>query len=463
MPNKFSLSMLLFLTIMGCSVEAPEISEVEGATGGIGVVRPTTDSSEVGSSDSGAENLEAEACIPTVNQISFFEQLPNMFLAADENDAGIERARSGDFNGDGHMDMIITRIVFGTEIKSPISILLGDGTGKFSEETDALFAGENPSAKHPAIVLIRDFNGDGIDDAYIGDSGMDAPPHPGTQNTLILSGEGGTMTEASSNLPERSDQTHGGAAADIDLDGDVDIFLANLGGGGVQNYLLVNNGKGEFSIGDGRIPEEVRNTIINWYTAASFADINNDNFPDLILGQGDPDKKSHVALNDGEGSFIGPLIELPDTPLGNTDLVLDIQAVDMNADGYQDLLMVYTTGDYVGRYVQFLVNNGDGTFSDETEKRFDLSIEGTWVRFIQLADMNNDDFMDMTVGFLGEISRLYINDGFGRYEESQLNFDGGDLAIGDFDEDGWLDYVVSGSGFGSSPEFHATFINNGCN
>jgi hypothetical protein len=429
---------------------------------GIGVIRPTTNASGVGGADSGTDGSGAQSCTPSIDQITFVEQLPNLFLEADANDAGIERARSGDFNDDGHMDLIITRMVFQTEIKSPMSFLLGNGTGIFYDGTDELFTGENPTAKHPAVVLIEDFNGDGVDDAYIGDSGMDAPPFPGTQNTLILSNGTGGMTEASSNLPFRSDQTHGAAAADIDLDGDVDIYVANLGGGGVQNYLLINDGNGVFSFDQSRIPEEAWNTLINWNTAAGFVDINNDGFPDLIMGQGDPNKKSHVVLNDGQGSFITPLIELPDTPLGSTDLVLDIQSADINFDGYVDLFLVYTTNDYVGRYIQFLINNGDETFDDETEARFELSTSGSWARFLQFEDMNNDGFLDITVGFLGEVSRLYINDGSGNFQEAKLNFDGGDLAIGDFDEDGSLDYVASGNSIGSSPEFFASFLNTSC-
>lgn len=455
MNKIFGLSFILLLALSSCSSsnDTADYSEINPAE--TSSISPTTDSSETSNSNS-------RDCSSSLNQLTFVEQIPNLLMAADSNDAAIERVRSGDFNNDGHMDLIITRIVFGTEIESPISILLGNGLGEFSDETQTVFSGEKPYAKHPAIVLINDFNGDGVADAYIGDSGMDAPPFPGTHNTLILSTAEGGMKEASSNLPLRSDQTHGAAASDIDMDGDIDIYVANLGGGGVQNYLLINDGNGVFSFDQTRIPDEARNTLINWNTAASFADINNDDYPDLILGQGDPNKKSHVVLNDGQGSFSTPLIELPDTPLGYEDLVLDIQSADINNDGYVDLFMVYTTGDYVGRYIQFLINNGDETFDDETETRFKLAISGSWARFLQFADMNNDGYLDITVGFLGDVSRLYINDGSGYFQEASLNFEGGDLAIGDFDGDGLLDYVINGSGFGSSPEFHATFLNSSC-
>jgi|APSaa5957512622_1039677.scaffolds.fasta_scaffold141054_1 hypothetical protein len=50
------------------------------------------------------------------------------------------------------------------------------------------------------------------------------------------------------NLPNIKDFSHGSTAADVDGDGDIDIWVNSLGVGEAYPYLMLNNGKGKFTI-----------------------------------------------------------------------------------------------------------------------------------------------------------------------------------------------------------------------
>ena len=191
-------------------------------------------------------------------------------------------------------------------------------------------------------------------------------------------------------------------------------------------------------------------------------DINNDAYPDLVLGQGDAGKFSHVYLNDKNGGFNSSSVELPISALGENESALDINPFDFNNDGWTDLLIIYTTNDYTAKYMQILINQRGESFEDQTAQRISQTTSGSWIRFARMADFNQDNAMDFIVGILGNKSVLYLNDGMGKFVKAPLGFDLYDFAIGDYNQDGWPDLINSGSAYQGSPEFHATFINQGC-
>ena len=98
-----------------------------------------------------------------------------------------------DFNGDGHQDILIAHPdSHDAQHTFPVTILLGDGHGGFTDGTGSIFAGDVPRTQYPRQIVIADFNGDHRPDMFIADTGDDNPPFPGYQNTLILSAPGGT-------------------------------------------------------------------------------------------------------------------------------------------------------------------------------------------------------------------------------------------------------------------------------
>ena len=120
------------------------------------------------------------------------------------------------------------------------------------------------------------------------------------------------------------------------------------------------------------------------------------------MGQGDPNRDSHVLLNDGSGKFSEVGTPLPSSFFAPNQNVVDISPGDINNDGFVDLLVVDTDGPtYNGWHIQVLINNqGDGTFSDETKARLKKSGSSKgWMFWADLIDLNMD----------GKVNQLDLN------------------------------------------------------
>src|SRR5262249_24035201 len=155
------------------------------------------------------------------------------------------------------------------------------------------------------------------------------------------------------------------------------------------------------------------------YTRSLFVDVNGDHAPDLVLGADDHTVDSRVLLKDGSGHFHDAPATLPPKPLGPGSILISLASFDVNGDGRPDLVAGFTPGDpfYVGRRLQVLIGNGDGTFRDETEQRLPTQDSGQgWPYAIRVADFNGDGFLDFTVDvnhYPVETAPIYLNDGKG--------------------------------------------------
>jgi hypothetical protein len=124
--------------------------------------------------------------------------------------------------------------------------------------------------------------------------------------------------------------------------------------------------------------------------------------------------------------------------------------VDYDGDGWLDIYLVsYSTRPQAdGRPVgdALFRNNGDGTFTDVTEK---AGIRGARRGMgLAVADYDNDGRSDVYVSAYGE-SVLYHNEGGGRFRDATARAGLRDRRWGcsttflDYDRDGWLDLFVS--------------------
>jgi hypothetical protein len=329
--------------------------------------------------------------------------------------AAADEIASGDFNGDGLIDVIITRLG-GEGATYPVTILINKGDGRFVDATRTIFNGPPPLTQHPRQIVVADFNSDGRADAFIADHGTDVPPFPGYQSMLILSQPGGKLVDATSNLPQEQAFGHSAAAADVDGNGTVDLFFGPLG---KQPQILLNDGSGHFHIADGALPPDLGGS----YPGSTFVDVNGDGSPDLVLAHGDVGGLDRVLLNDGHGRFSFVATPLPANSYGANSDGLGIATGDVNGDGRPDLVMASTRQNpfYVGANLQVLISNGDGTFRDETKARLpnEPGANVRWIAFPQLVDLNGDGKLDLVTrldGYPTPPSPAYLNDGNGNFK-----------------------------------------------
>jgi len=319
-------------------------------------------------------------------------------------------------------------------------------------------------------VSIDDFNNDGLLDIFITSYGMadQSKLYTNTSNGFIDTTEEAGLTGIVSGL----NCIH----ADYDNDGNIDIFVlrgAWLGeGGNHPNSLLKNNGDGTFT----DITKSAGLLSFHPTQTASWADVNNDGYLDLFIGNESNEKQSHpceLYINQKDGSFIE---ESSNYNLSSIEgFIKGVVFGDINNDKWPDLYISVMGGN------NLLFKNNFGKFENISET---AGVQGPNFSFpTWFWDVNNDGFNDILVAsydtrnienvagdfvkelqgekVLSDKSKLYINNGDETFSEQSnaFNIDKSFYAMGsnfgDLDNDGWLDFYI-GTG---SPEFTSVVPN----
>jgi hypothetical protein len=163
-----------------------------------------------------------------------------------------------DFDGDGQVD--VGAMPAGVDlVPFPPVVLTGIGGSALTNVSDQVFEAELPALPTGYRALVADFNRDGRPDLYFASAHV---PYPAGNALLVSTPEGKLRWVKELVEP---DGFHGGAsAADIDNDGDVDIFVSH------PDHFLVNAGHGAFTIDYDRVPASLGPGLI---LAAELVDI----------------------------------------------------------------------------------------------------------------------------------------------------------------------------------------------
>jgi len=357
-----------------------------------------------------------------------------------------------DYNNDTKLDFLVSSLKWPPTIPAtfaPIQAFQNNGFLNFTAANP--FVGAS-STVHPRDYTVGDFNNDGKSDMFIADHGTDVNPFPGEANKLFIQNNNGQLVDTPSNISSIPDFSHNTSSADIDNDGDLDIYVCNIYGQGNEGpYFLINNGSGNFTKVNNNIPVAIEN-LTNVYMSSRFADIDNDNDKDLILGalDGSGIAKDLILLNNGSGVFT-PGLPLPNRYGSATWGTVSIVAKDFNNDGWVDLLMSTLQG-YQTCQLQLLLNNQNGTFTDATANiPQNWSTTNTWVKWVEVGDFNNDGFTDIVcTAHFASSPKLYFNNGNAVFEDASNRLmppNSGGLAstrVGDYDNDGTLEIAFLG-------------------
>ncbi len=329
-----------------------------------------------------------------------------------------------DFDGDGDDDLIRLEYSFPfSQTYSGSVTILENQNGTLIESTAEWIVPD-----HPRDFAIADFDGDGKEEMFVAQHGYDAEPFPGAPNLLLKYENNRLIDAGSSNIVtnESNGFTHGAAHADVDCDGDIDIFTVDAGSADVDSHLLINN-QGIFTIKEQSIPDD----FIAGYQESTFIDFDLDGDPDLFMGASSSvdQQETTLLVNDGFGNFKkSSQVSLPSPNYTPSHGINSVQAADFTGDGYPDLLLFEISEPFSTRSaIRLWENQKDGSFIDITAK-MGLPVEctGEVIEPLFVEDFNNDGWMDFIIPLgceeTGSAPAIAINTGTGFHITNMTSF-----------------------------------------
>lgn len=251
-----------------------------------------------------------------------------------------------DFDNDGFQDIVFT----GSQVDD--MLFKNDGYGKFLDVTAK--SGIIGKSKFSTGVTICDINNDGYSDIYISKTGKGAPDE--RQNELWVNNGDFTFSESANEYGIGS-QSHSNHAAflDIDLDGDLDLYVMN------HPIDFKNSQKLRIEFRNGEYVKN-NNPKTSFDSDQLFLNTNN-RFVDVTAKYG----------------------------ISNYGYGLSVSIADVNTDGYPD---IFISNDYIEPDKLYINQKGKG-FKDEVEKYFSHLSENSMGSIFD--DFDNDGDQDLVV------------------------------------------------------------------
>ncbi len=351
-------------------------------------------------------------------QISFAD----ISAEAGINNTGSNRGISiGDYNNDGRDDIYVS-------IQNQSNMLYeNQSDGQFIDVAPQL--GLDYEGVTRASLWI-DINNDGWLDLFL--ANFNEP------NSLFLNNGDNSFTDISASAGIGiTDNPRSINAADIDKDGFIDIYVANLAS---ENALFRNNGNNTFT----NIIFSTGATDTNISMGAIFFDYDNDGDSDLYLTH-DADQPNILYQNQGNGNFVDVSVQTGTNYAGQG---MGVDFGDVNNDGFLDLYITNLSTNVL------LLNNQGQNFIDISSSAnvFDpgMGWSTTWL------DYNNDSYQDIFMvndSYFAPLPNiLYENQGDSTFINASENtaldmmFGSYGMASTDFDSDGRVDIVIANNG-----------------
>ena len=270
-----------------------------------------------------------------------------------------------DVDGDDDLDILMANGggYYVRDVAEESSLYLNDGEGAFSNATNAVLGGVSSRLRQ---VAIADIDGDGDKDLYLpGGYGAD------TDHLFVQTAAGVFEDQADLLLPPFTWSNAGAAHfGDLDGDGDLDLVVADWGAAPRNSpgdtLVYLNDGKGVFSsLDDDYIPPPIDPTLGRTPIDLDLADVDGDFDLDILVNH--RNGQSRIFLNDGKAKFTDGTTD--NYPEKKGPYTYNVEACDYDEDGDLDLLLDNAGGqdDESGLNItQVLKNDGTGHFTDVT-------------------------------------------------------------------------------------------------
>jgi hypothetical protein len=274
-------------------------------------------------------------------------------------------------------------------------------------------------------VALLDYDNDGWLDIYLVNGstfsafeGKETPPRA----MLLHNNHDGTFTDVTDKAGVRNERWGFGVAiADYDNDGWPDIYVANFG----KNRLYHNNHDGTFT----DVAEKAGVALGGWSTGPTWGDYDHDGLLDLFVPGYVKFDVKHPPIS-GQGSIPANFCKFRG---------VNVMCGPRGLPGEQDHLFH---------------NNGDGTFTDVSEKAGVADTQGRFGMSAVFVDVDDDGWLDLAVANDSSTNYLYRNKHNGTFEDISyasglaLSDDGREQAamgigVGDYNRDGKVDFFVT--------------------
>jgi hypothetical protein len=311
-------------------------------------------------------------------------------------------AVAADFDNDGHLDLLVSATGATSQQNR---LYYNEGAGRFSRAGGGALT--NQSGFFDACTW-ADYDNDGLLDLFVTDNG----PNLGGGKNFLFHNEGDRSFSkvAAGAVTNDVGVGYGALWADYDNDGFMDLLVIN----NVNNsrcFLYHNNRNGTFT-------PTLTNPIATdiWSAGAqggAWADYDNDGLLDLFVTDSNG-AHNRLYHNNGNGAFTNVSAQVAPMVIGpGGGAAVGAAWGDYDNDGYLDLFVTYNTG--TGRNALYH-NNGDGTFTQIlTDNPVEDNDPGIAPQAPAWVDYDNDGFLDLFVTRFnnnGSTSNLlYHNDG----------------------------------------------------